>query len=369
MKRRGLGWRPLEEADGVDGVMRGRSSGQSVSVSERLAALSEPIRLRIARLVEREELSVGEVAAVLQLPQSTVSRHLKQLHGSGWLIRRPEGTATRYQLLEEALAESSRSVWRTVRRELDADGGVAPVLAEDDRRLRTVLADRRTDSVSFFGRHSGEWDKLRGELFGPRVTCEALLSLVPSGWCVADIGCGTGNAAEVLASHVREVIAVDRSAEMLEAAERRLSGATNVRFVRASAESLPLEDGCVDAATCLLVLHHVPAPAEALREMARVVRPGGVVLVVDMFPHDRAIYRHTMGHEHLGFSEETVCGAMAAAGLEGVRVTGLTTPSDARGPGLFAATGRRPGVSRGAFEERSDCVPGVSADRCVPGSL
>ncbi|MCH8066054.1 MAG: winged helix-turn-helix transcriptional regulator [Chloroflexi bacterium] len=143
-------------------------------ITDRLAALSEMLRLRICRLLERQELSVGEIARVVQLPQSTVSRHLKVLSSAGWLDRRAEGTATMYRLVLDDLEPEARVLWLAVRDQLGGD-----VQVEDDsRRVEAVVAERRTDSVSFFGRIAGEWDDVRAELFGDEFTTRALLALL-----------------------------------------------------------------------------------------------------------------------------------------------------------------------------------------------
>lgn len=305
-------------------------------VTDRLAALAEPIRLRILRLLEGQELSVGEVAKVVQLPQSTVSRHLKVLLDGGWLSRRNSGTATLYRLVLDDLAVEARALWLAVRVQM---GDGAEVL-EDSRRLASVLAERRLDSSEFFGRVAGEWDSLRTSLFGAAFTGQALLALLGRGMTVADLGCGTGNVAEMLAPYVQRVIAVDSSGPMLGAARERLKGFKNIQFAEGRLEELPLKSGSVDAAVCLLVLHHVAEPAKALAEMRRALRPGGTALVVDMVEHTRAEYRQAMGHQHLGFSPEAIKSMFRAAGLSDVRIWDLPRDADAKGPGLFAATGR-----------------------------
>lgn len=311
------------------------SSGQTVA--SRLSVLAEPLRLRMLRLLEAEELTVGEVAKVVQLAQSTVSRHLKVLAEGGWVAKRSVGTASLYRLTLDDLDESARALWTTVRGQLS--GGLD--LSEDDRRLASVLAERATDSAGFFGRVAGAWDDLRAELFGRGFTASALLGLLDPDWVVADVGCGTGNAAELLAPNVREVIAVDRSEPMLEAARKRMVGVDNVTFVRGDLEALPLKDGSADAAVCVLVLHHLGRPEVAVREMARVARPGGVVLIVDMIEHGREEYRHTMGHEHLGFDPARFGSLMEDCGLDRVRVRTLASDGGAKGPGLFLAAGNR----------------------------
>ncbi len=311
-------------------------------VTERLLALAEPIRLRVLRLLEREELSVGEVARVVQLPQSTISRHLKTLADGGWIVKRAEGTATLYRLILDELPESSRSLWLTVREQLAVDAANPAELAEDLRRLAGVIAERREDSQAFFGRVAGQWDDLRAELFGRHFTALSLLHLLPPAWTVADLGCGTGNIAELLCPVVARVIAIDQSDAMLAAARKRLGSVPNVEWKQGSLLDLPIASGSVDAAACVLVLHHIDEPALALREMARILRPGGLALVVDMLEHDRSTYRHTMGHKHLGFGERSFVSMMQQAGLLGVRYRPLPPDPDGRGPGLFTCVASKP---------------------------
>lgn len=303
-----------------------------------LACLGDMARLRLLRLVEQEELSVGELARVLQLPQSTVSRHLKVLYESGWIGRRTEGTASRYWMDRAALSRGGRALWDVVSRQL----GETPTLAEDDHRMTEVLAERSADSSAFFGRIVGEWDRLRRELFGASFDWEALLSFLGPQWIVADVGCGTGSTAELLAPVVGRVIAVDREPQMLAAARKRLDRFDNVEFLRGEVTDLSLGDGHVDAAVVSLVMTSVEAPDAAVREIARVLRPGGLALIVDMVPHDRTSYRHTMGHVHLGFDREAVGQWAAAAGLSDVRYRRLRADTAAKGPGLFVAAMRKP---------------------------
>jgi SAM-dependent methyltransferase len=309
------------------------------SLAEILAPLSEPIRLRLLRLLEADELSVGELASIVQVPQSTVSRHLKILSDGGWLVRRSVGTATLYRLVLDDLSPSIRSLWLPIRAQL----AHSPDTEEDDRRLQGVLLERRIDSQAFFGRVAGEWDALRARLFGTDFTATAMLGLLPRTWTVADLGCGTGNASELLAGHIQKVIAVDQSEPMLKAARKRLGSAPNITLLQGPLERLPLRDRTVDATVCILVLHHVPEPVAALREMKRILRSensGGVALVVDMLEHDREEFRHSMGHAHLGFSAADIRDSMKQAGFKAVNVTILPSDPEAKGPGLFAATGR-----------------------------
>ncbi|MFT7520572.1 MAG: ubiquinone/menaquinone biosynthesis C-methylase UbiE [Kiritimatiellia bacterium] len=297
----------------------------------RLSVLAEPTRARLLRVLECEELGVGELANVVQLPQSTVSRHLKVLHGDGWLDRRKDGTASLFRVALD-LPVGASALWPAVRgqaQELWAD--------EDDLRMRAVIAARHVDSATWFGRMAEHWDGVRQDLFGVDFTFSTLLSLVPDHWTVLDLGCGTGAVVAQLALGVREVIGVDRERAMLEAAVKRCDGLGNVRLHMASLDALPLEDDSVDAALCMLVLHHQALIGSVLNEARRVLRPGGRLVVLDMVEHERSEYRQSMGHHHLGFSELAVFGAFESAGLRPVSYRRLAAQPEARGPGLFVA--------------------------------
>lgn len=306
--------------------------------AERLDSLSEPLRLRLLVLLASDELSVGEVARVLQLPQSTVSRHLKILAEAGWVTKRAAGTATLYRMGAEDLDESAAALWHPVRVSLEGSREIA----EDRERLAAVLSERPGDSQAYFGRIAGEWEDIRHELFGERFTLESLLGLVPSRWVVADLGCGTGDAAAWLGPIVERVIAVDRSPAMLAAARTRLEGVPSVEFLEGELTELPLGDRTVDAAVCSLVLHHVEEPAAVVGQMARVLRTergGGVALIVEMLEHRRTEYRHTMGHRHLGFRPEAVVAWLREAGFARTGYRELGRDPGGKGPGLFAAAG------------------------------
>lgn len=315
-----------------------KNPSKTRTVTDLLADLGERVRLRLLRVLQQAELSVGEAANVVQLPQSTVSRHLKLLAEGGWLVKRTEGTATLYRLVPDELASGSRSLWDAVIAQLS---GTAE-LAEDSRRLAGVLADRRTDSQAFFGRVAGQWDDLRTDLFGSRFTLQGLLTLLPRDLVIADLGCGTGNASELLAPLVKQVFAIDQSQPMLAAARKRLSAFSNISFLRGDLEHVPLDDAAVDVAVAVLVLHHVEDPMPACREMRRLVKPGGLALVIDMIEHDRTIYKHTMGHRWLGFTEARIASLLCDAGFERPRFVVLPSDPDARGPGLFACTAFAP---------------------------
>ena len=317
-------------------------SAAGPEIFSRMSALADATRSRLLLVLERHELTVGELCAVLQLPQSTVSRHLKVLADEGWVVARAEGTSRRYRMMPERLERAAGRLWQVVRDQVAATPGAD----QDAQRVQSVLAERRTKSQEFFSSAAGQWDKLRVELFGERADLRALLGLLDEEWTVGDLGCGTGQVAESLAPFVRRVIAVDDSPAMLAAARRRFSQAQNVEIRSGDLAKLPLDDAELDAAVLFLVLHHIVEPAQVLAEVARVLRPGGKLLLVDMMPHERAEYRQRMGHVWQGFSAEQMGEWLGAEGLGGLRYQPLAADREAKGPNLFAASARRPEVAR-----------------------
>jgi ubiquinone/menaquinone biosynthesis C-methylase UbiE len=311
-------------------------------IIDQLASLADTTRSRVLLLLDRHELTVSELCAILQLPQSTVSRHLKALADAGWVAARAEGTSHLYSLTRDDLDGSARRLWALVREQI----GPTPAAAHDQRRLQATLAERRAKSQEFFSSSVGQWDRLRDELFGDRFHLSALAALADPSWTVGDLGCGTGQLSAALAPYVARVVGVDGSAAMLQAAKKRLSGSDNVDLRRGDLEALPIDDGRLDVATLMLVLHHLPEPIRALAEASRVLKPGGRVVVVDMLPHDREGYRQQMGHVWLGFSEEHIRGMLGEARFDDVRVVALPPDAKAKGPALFVASARNRPPSR-----------------------
>lgn len=301
-----------------------------------LSALSDLTRDRILLLLEGHELTVGELGTILQLPQSTVSRHLKALGDAGWVTSRPEGTSRLYAMAAEGRPRGvSRRLWLLVREQVH-DSRAA---RQDQHRLQGVLAKRRSQSQQFFSTAAAQWDRLRTELFGRDVHLGVLPGLLDPNWVVGDLGCGTGATSAALAPFVARVIAVDNSAAMLAAARRRLGGIDNVELRRGDLEQLPIGDDELDAGALMLVLPYLPDPARVIAEVARVLKPGGRVVITDLLPHDRENYRQQLGHHWLGFSEAQMSGWLTAAGFADVRVIPRPADPDAKGPALFAATG------------------------------
>ncbi len=322
-------------------------SERESDVFERLAVLADPTRGRLLLLLERQELAVSELCAVLQQPQSTVSRHLKVLSDGGWLTSWREGTSHLYRLRTAQLEEAAAELWALLRREV----AELPAARQDAGRLGAILRERRVRSREFFATTAGEWDRVRGELFGAGAEVLPLLGLLDPAAVVGDLGCGTGRTAEVLAPFVERVVAVDESPQMLAAAHTRLDGLANVDLRQGALEALPVADGELTAAVLVLVLHHLPDPGAVLAEAARALAPGGRLLVVDMLAHDRARYRREMGHQWMGFERARLEGWIRSAGLEAPRWVPLPPDAGAQGPNLFAATARAP---HGAAAARPD---------------
>jgi len=178
-------------------------------------------------------------------------------------------------------------------------------------------------------------------LFGARIASMALVGLLPQDWTVGDLGCGTGAVTEALAQFVRRVIAVDGSSQMLAAARERLDPFANVELRHGELEKLPLDDQLLDAATLILVLHHLPDPSRVFGEVGRTLRPEGRLLIVDMLPHERQEYQQQMGHVWLGFAEDQIRRFVETAGLKLSGFRDLPADTGTVAPGLFAATARR----------------------------
>lgn len=288
-----------------------------------LRTLADPIRLRIIRLLEQQAhhgLSVGELAEVLKLPQSTVSRHLKTLSDAGLSEARRDGTSMLYRLADPAPMASgnvSRQLRSLARQHLEHDAQSRT----DTQRLAHILRQRESMTEKFFGKHAPQWDTLRAQWFGESFHLEALLCLLDPEWIVADLGTGTGAMLPVIAPHVKQVIAVDPSPAMLKGARVRIREQQlgNVELRQGAIERLPIEDHAVDVAIVALVLAYLPDPAAALREVRRIVKPGGLTLIIDLQPHAVEMFREKLHHQWMGFPQAQMQGWLKEAGFTRVR--------------------------------------------------
>ena len=307
------------------------------AIFDDLTVLSDATRSRMLLILERHELTVTELCAVLQLPQSTVSRHLKTLGDGSWVSSRRDGTSRYYTLALDERDGHTRRLWSLLREQISTTAGAD----QDARRLKGVLARRQTKSEEFFASAAGQWDRLRREVFGRDSALHALPALVDPRWIVGDLGCGTGETSAALAPFVARTIAVDRSGEMLQAARRRLRDLPNVDVRRGELEALPIDEAELDAALMLLVLHHVPDPAAALGDAARTMKPGARFVLCDMLPHDREEYKKEMGHVWLGFADDQLRRLLTGAGFADIRIVPFPVDPEARGPALFVASAIR----------------------------
>jgi len=296
--------------------------------------LADATRVRLLRLLERHELGVAELCDVLQLPQSTVSRHLKVLLDQQWVRSRRQGTNHLYRTLLDELEPAARRLW-ILAREQTAQWATA---RQDELRLEELLRQKQSDTQAFFAGAAARWDRMRDELYGQGFSRAAMLALLPADWIVADLGCGTGKIAADLAGCVKQVIAVDNSPAMLKAAKRRIGDLTNVDLRKGDLEALPIEDGACDAALLLLALTYVSEPLPVIRETARILKPGGRAVIVDLLPHDREDFRVEMGQQRLGIDAGELAKMFEEAGLSRITHRSLAPETGVKGPALFLAS-------------------------------
>jgi ArsR family transcriptional regulator len=300
--------------------------------------LADPTRVRILRLLEQEELIVGELMEILGMAQSRVSRHLAVLRETGLLEDRRDGTFVVYRLV---LPEEGpwRDAWTLARESLATD----PLSNRDDTLLRRALAARKANpDRNFFDSIGPEWDALRRVFGDDLLRAKATAMLVQPGRRVADIGTGTGVLALELAGLGLDVIGIDRSEAMLKTAREKWRSVENdepgsVEFRIGDANDLPLDSNSVDAAFAHMVLHSLEEPDRAIQEIARIVRPGGRVVLVDFMPHDHEWMKQELGLLWLGFSPERLIKWLEAAGLERPRITRHDPDSNRDLPASFVA--------------------------------
>jgi ArsR family transcriptional regulator len=275
-----------------------------------LKLLSDPTRLRLCGLLARAELAVQELVAVTGLQQSRVSNHLALLKQKGLVRDRREGTWSFHSLAEPRaggplspeLFEAVVRPWLT-----SAEG------QQDQQALAAVLEQRRERSRQAHDRLAERWEEGLEFAHGS-LRAEVVAQALPRGLVLADLGCGTGYLTERLCATGARVLAVDHSERML-AAARRKPWAVAVEFRRGELDALPIGDGEVDAAFANLVFHHLPDFAAAAREVHRILKPGGVVVVSDLLPHDAEWLREQQGDHRLGLKPEPVVAALARQGF------------------------------------------------------
>lgn len=283
-------------------------------------ALGDATRLRILALLRRMELSIGELAQVLGQSQPRVSRHVKILCDAGVAERRKEGSWVFVALGRPAVVEPI-----AVLLDAWADGQADHWAVADAARLAAVRADRASSAAAWFELHAGEWDAIRSLHVADsevEAAMQQVLGTAPLGTLI-DIGTGTGRMLELFGRQAQTALGIDRSSEMLRLARAKLAGVTNTDLRQADLYALPMADGAADVAIIHHVLHFAQQPGAAIVEAARVLGPGGRLLIADFASHDREDLRTKDAHVRLGFADEQVAGWADAAGLRMVRVETL----------------------------------------------
>lgn len=306
-----------------------------------LRALADPTRLALARLLAEGAFTVGELQEALDLGQSTASRHLKILADAGLLACRREGRLAFYEW-PAGLPPALEGLQRWVQE-------YAPVLDDQTRRrLHEIFEGRARRTRRFFEGPAAEALALgkgseRSAIGGVDATAQ-ILEHLPRGGTIVDLGTGAGSLLGLLSRRGKQVIGVDASPRMLEAAARRVrdGGLGNVDLRLGTLEHLPLREHEADAAIAHLVLHHAARPEVVLAEAGRVLKPGGTLVIADFLPHDREWMREELADQWLGFDPQAMGRMLEAAGFQAVVVTSL--PVDRQELlGKFVASGRRAG--------------------------
>ncbi len=296
----------------------GNSSGKLGfdALNAALKAAGEETRLRVLALLSEAELTVSDLTDILRQSQPRISRHLKLLTEAGLVERFREGTWAFFRLAE---AGGGAAVTHALLDRLDpAD----PTVARDRARLASVRHARAAAAQAYFRAHAAEWDRIR-KLHVPDEAVEQAI-------CVAladkpfrsllDLGTGTGRMLELFGADIERGLGLDLSLDMLHLARHRLerAGHKNCSVRQGDIYDLPLPNNSFDVVILHQVLHFLDDGARAIREAARVLRPGGRLLVVDFAPHEEEFLREQFAHRRLGFAPETVTQWMKASGLEPV---------------------------------------------------
>lgn len=286
-----------------------------------LKALAEPTRLRVVSLLAHGEMTVSEIMQVLGQSQPRVSRHLKLLADAGLCERFPEGGWVFYRLVRTGPVSRLASI---IEEFTDAED---PQVQRDRQRLAELKQLRSKNAELYFKAAAQQWAHIRSMHFSEDAVEGALLSAAAGRRFDnhVDVGTGTGRMLELFSGQSENGMGVDLSREMLHVARAKLSEAGLAsRFVRqADASALPLEDGAADLVTLHQVLHYLDEPEDALTECARVLAPGGLLLIVDFDEHRHEALRREHHHKHLGFPAARVTGWLEAAGLKLTKLTAL----------------------------------------------
>jgi ArsR family transcriptional regulator len=275
--------------------------------------MAEPTRLRLLVLLAAGELNVKDLTGILGQSQPRISRHLRLLTEAGLIERAPEGSWVYFRLAEGGEAGA------LARRLLEAVNRADPVLGRDRRRAEALRGAREEAAQAYFQAHAAEWDRIRALHVAEAHVESVIAHVLGSGPfdLFLDLGTGTGRMLELFRDRYRRGLGIDLSPAMLAYARTKLREATSRAHVRqGDIYDLPLADQTVGAAVMHQVLHFLRDPQGAVREAARVLAPGGQLLIVDFAPHDLEFLREEFAHERLGFSNQQVAQWLADSGLE-----------------------------------------------------
>ncbi|HEX8960004.1 MAG TPA: metalloregulator ArsR/SmtB family transcription factor [Geobacteraceae bacterium] len=282
---------------------------------ETLKALADPCRLRLVAVLLSGEFTVQELTRIMRMGQSRISRHLKILTEAGVLSVKRQGTWSYYR------AGGESPFFVAIRSAIEEGVAALPERSGDLAAVAAVLEERRRRSQEFFDRHARQWDDLARALLPVPDYREQLLALVPRGGTVVEIGTGTGGLLPALAARAERVIGVDHSAAMLEESRRRLAlaGLAGIDLRLGEMTHLPLPDREADCAVLNMALHHAADPPAVLREIGRILSPGGVLVLADLARHEREWVRERLADQWLGFGEKELKGWLKGAGFVDTR--------------------------------------------------
>ncbi|WP_020676550.1 ArsR/SmtB family transcription factor [Geopsychrobacter electrodiphilus] len=281
---------------------------------ELFKALADPTRLRLLNILQQGEFTVQELLKILKMGQSRISRHLKILLEAGVLSVKREGTWAYYRL------QPTDSLCGLLLPFLKPEFEQLAEAVTDRAAVLSVLAARRERSQLFFDRHARDWDHLARRLLPTPHYVDRLLTSLPLSSCLLEVGVGTGGLLEALRRKSDRVIGVDHAPAMLAAARQRLKGfdPDGIDLRLGEMEHLPLESSSVDTAVLNMVLHHASDPSTVLREIFRVLRPGGVLFIADLLRHQEEWMREKLADQWLGFTPEELFGWGRKAGFNSV---------------------------------------------------
>ncbi|WP_028746306.1 ArsR/SmtB family transcription factor [Rhizobium mesoamericanum] len=296
-----------------------------------LRAAGEPTRLRLLVLLAAGDLTVTDLTEILGQSQPRISRHLKLLGEADLIDRYQEGAWAYFRLRQDGKAAIF------VRSLLAHASENDPVVLRDSERLAAVKRQRAERAQAYFSRNAAEWDELRRLHAADEEVDAAVVRLLGSQPIdsLLDLGTGTGRILELLSGLYRRAIGVDASRNMLSVARANLdkSGITKASVRHADILNLPFEAQDFDVVTIHQVLHFFDQPEVAIGEAARMLRPGGRLVIIDLAPHGLEYLRDEHAHVRLGFSHQSMSDWLRKAGLDVEQVVDLH-PGHQSGQGL-----------------------------------